>query len=344
MAVAAPLDVLYVGPDRGTSGHRARAIGRLGHRVRLVDPRVFVSGSRWLARWTWRTGALGLSEYLRRRVLAAVGPGHWDVALVDGGELIGPALVRDLARRADRVVNYNIDDPFGRRDRDRWRLYLRAAPDYDLLVVVRQVNVGEAYARGARQVLRVFRSADEDAHAPRPHAAHEAGRLEESVLFIGTWMPGRGAFAAELVRRGVPLAIYGDGWARAPEWPAVRACWRGPAIYGDGYVRALGAAGACLGLLSAGNRDLHTTRSMEIPFAGGLFCAERTSEHCELYREGEEAVFWADAEECAERCRELAAAGARRREIARSGRRRCVANGHLNERVMDRVLCEAMRG
>jgi hypothetical protein len=248
--------------------------------------------------------------------------------------------VRELRRRCGTVVNYNVDDPFGPRDGRRWRLYLQSVPLYDLVVVVREVNVEEARARGARRVLRVFRSADEEAHAPRALEAADRARWEREVLFVGTWMPERGGLAAELVGRGVPLSIYGDGWSRAREWNVIRACWRGPAIYGDDYVKAIRGAKACLGLLSKGNRDLHTQRTMEIPFAGGLLCAERTSEHRALYREGEEAVFWSDASECADRCRALIADARRRDDIAARGRARCVSNGHLNERVMERVLCE----
>ncbi len=337
------MDVLYVGPDSGTSRHRAQALRRLGYRVHVVDPRVSVTTSRWLARWTWRTGALFLEEFLRRKVLARIPEREWTLAWVDGGELIGPALVRDLRRRCGFVVNYVVDDPYGRRDGRRWRLYLKAVPLYDLVVVRRQVNVPEAYARGARRVLRVYRSADEEVHAPRPLTPADRARWRNDVLFAGTWMPERGPFLAELLRGGVPLSIYGDGWRKAPEWPTLRPAWRGPAIYGDDYVKAIRTATVCLGLLSKGNRDLHTGRSMEIPFAGGVLCAERTSEHRELYREGEEAVFWNDARECAERCRELIADATRLAAIAHRGRERCVANGHLNERVMERVLCEALR-
>lgn len=335
------MNVLYVGPDGGTSQHRAHALRRLGHRVHVVDPRAFVSRPPWLARWTWRTGALGLEAMLRRQVLARIPAGDWDLALVDGGELVGPALVRDLRGRCGTVVNYNVDDPFGARDGGRWRLYLKSVPLYDCLVVVREVNVAEARARGARRVLRVYRSADEEAHAPRALDAADRARWSHDVLFIGTWMPERGALAAALIGRGVPLSIYGDGWAKAREWPAIRASWRGPAIYGADYAKAIRGAKACLGLLSKGNRDLHTQRTMEIPFAGGVLCAERTIEHRALYREGEEAVFWSDARECAERCRELVAEGARRAAMAARGRERCLANGHLNERVMARVLCAA---
>jgi hypothetical protein len=336
------VDILYVGPGQGTSRHRADALRRLGHRVHLVDPRASVSRPRWLARWTWRTGALGLEGVLRRQVLGRVPDGEWQVALVDGGELVGPSLVRALRRRCRAVVSYNVDDPYGPRDGRRWRLYLRAVPLYDLVVVVRDVNVAEARAAGARRVLRVFRSADEEAHAPRDLSAEDRARWGDGVVFVGTWMPERGPFLAELLGRGVPLAIHGDGWSRAPEWPSLRAAWRGPAVYGDDYVKAIRGACLNLGLLSRGNRDLHTQRTMEIPFAGGLLCAERTSEHRALYREGEEAVFWSDAAECAARCRDLLGDAARRDELARRGRGRCLANGHLNERVMERVLCDAL--
>lgn len=335
------MNVLYVGPDSGTSRHRAQAMRRLGHHVHVVDPRTLVSRPSWLARWTWRTGALGLDGLLRRAVLARVPAGEWAIALVDGGELVGPALVQALRRRCGTVVNYNLDDPFGPRDGRRWRLYLRAVPFYDALVVVREVNVAEARARGARHVLRVYRSADEEAHAPAALDAEDHARWGRDILFIGTWMPERGGLAAELIDRGVPLSIYGDGWTKAPQWPRLRAAWRGPAIYGRDYTRAIRGAKACLGLLSKGNRDLHTQRTMEIPFAGGVLCAERTSEHRALYQEGAEAVFWADARECAERCHELCADGAARAALAERGRARCLENGHLNERVMARVLCAA---
>src|SRR5208282_6242884 len=104
------------------------------------------------------------------------------------------------------------------------------------------------------------------------------------------------------------------------------------------YVRAIQCAKICLGLLSKGNRDLHTTRSLEIPAIGSLLLAERTVEHEMLYREDEEAVFWSDADECAEKCFALLADEARIRRIAAAGHARALANGHFNEKVVSMVL------
>ncbi len=208
--------------------------------------------------------------------------------------------------------------------------------------LVLEVNVAEAYERGARGVLRLYRSADEEAHAPTSTAVDRA-KWTDGVIFVGTWMPERGPLLASLLEAGVPLSIHGDGWRKAAEWPVLQPSWRGPALYGEDYVKAIRHARVCLGLLSKGNRDLHTQRSMEIPFAGGLLCAERTSEHRALYAEDEEAVFWEGPQECAARCLELLADDTRGRRIAEQGRRRAIANAHLNEQVADRILCEALR-
>ena len=235
------------------------------------------------------------------------------------------------------IINYNNDDPFGRRDKKKWRLYLEAVPHYDLLAVVRPVNVAEAYALGARKVLQVFMAVDE-LDGPREITPQDRVRFSHEVLFIGTWMPERGPFLQALMQAGVPLAIYGNDWQKAPEWPGLQAAWQGPAIYGDDYLKAIQLAKVSLGLLSKGNRDLHTTRTFEIPYCGGLLCAERTSEHLQLYQEDVEAVYWSDVEECIEKCQKLLNDDKMRAEIAEKGRIRCLRNGIFNENNLKKML------
>jgi spore maturation protein CgeB len=259
------------------------------------------------------------------------------VTYVDNGEFVG-ARVASVLRSVSRViVNYNNDDPFGRRDKKKWRLYLEAVPYYDLLAVVRAVNVAEAYSWGAQKVLQVFMAVDE-LDGPREITPQDRRRWSHEVLFIGTWMPERGPFLRELLDAGVPLAIYGNSWQKAPEWPTLQSVWQGPAIYGDDYIKAIQLAKVSLGLLSKGNRDSHTTRTFEIPYAGGVLCAERTSEHVQLYQEDVEAVYWSDVTECIEKCKKLLNDDKMRTEIAEKGRIRCLRNGIFNEKVQKKIL------
>jgi spore maturation protein CgeB len=326
-AAKAALSILYLGTDRGTSGHRACALERLGHKVTVVDKRNLLPNSRLISFWNFHSGCALLEQMLRRRILERIPEGAFDLAFVDAGEFAGPSLLGDLKARCGRAVVYIVDDPYGTQDRLRFRLFRKSAPYYDLVVVVRECNLPEATAGGAKDVLQVWRSADELAHCQTILTAKDREKWSSEVLFIGTWMPERGPLLARLATLGVPLTIYGDRWSRAKEWRLLQKYWRGPGIYNDEeYAKAIQCSKVCLGLLSKGNRDLSTQRSFEIPYLEGVLCAERTVEHEALYREDEEAVFWSTPEECAQKCARLLDDPEWRLRIGKQARLRCVQN------------------
>ena len=343
------MKLLYLGIERGTSEHRANALRRLGHSVMTVNPSLgipstFSSGpmQRILAVWARYAGYAGLASLSRNYVLQAVSGKTFDAVWVDGGALVSRGLVEDLKKIAGKVVNYNLDDPYGNRDANYWRQYLNAIPAYDLIVVVREENVQEARQLHAKKVLHVFRAADEVAHAPRVLTEKEKAKWGSEILFVGTAFPERGPFFAELIRLGVPISIYGGRRQRLKEWKTIEGHWKGPGLE-DAYTysTAILAAKACLGLLSSENRDLHTQRSMEIPALGGVFCAQRTSEHLALYREDQEAVFWDSPEECANKCSALLRDDAWRESVAHKGHERYLTNGWTNMKVAEKILTAA---
>jgi spore maturation protein CgeB len=335
--------VLFVGTQTGTSLHRANAFKRLGYDVLHLDPRSWLPASRYVDVWQWRTGGRFLETVADARMRFAIARQRFDLTWVDSGELVGPSMLRVLRSHSKWVVNYNVDDPFGSRDFRRWRLYLKSVPHYDMVVVVRDENVPEARAKGARKVHQVFRSADEVAHAPRALTNDDRRQWASDVLFVGTWMPERGPLVEGLLDRDVPITIFGGRWEKAPQWRRLKSVWRGPALDNeDDYAKAIQCAKICIGLVSEGNRDLHTQRSAEIPSIGGLLCAKRTKDHLAMYREGEEAVFWDDLDECGRLCSTLLADEDRRQRIATRGRQRCLASKYQNEAVIDDVLRKLM--
>ena len=335
--------ILFIGSEEGTSRHRALALKTLAQNVAVVDPISFLPNGRFMAAWSWQTGALFLESFIRRRILERIRHQEFNLVWVDGGGLIGPSLVQELKNRYGTVINYNADDPYGHRDGRRWRLYLKAVSHYDLVVVVRDCNVSEAIARGARKVLRVHRCADEIAHSPRQISEEDRRLWSSEVAFVGTWMPERGPFMARLIELGVPLSIYGDRWAKAREWPLLRLYWRGPGLYvDDDYAKAIQCAKVNLGLLSKGNRDLVTQRSFEIPCLGGVLCAERTVEHAKLYRENEEAVFWDSPEECTRQCFRLLNDEDYRQRVMKGGRARCLQNRTTNQNILPAIIDTAL--
>jgi spore maturation protein CgeB len=333
------MKILYLGSQTITSGHRIGALERLGHRVQVIDPSVAISGIPLAAYWWRYMGGIGLTSRVRSEVLRLVKDSTFDMAWVDNGALLSRQLIEDLKRVAPRVINLNVDDPFGNRDLNFWMQYRSAVKAYDLLVVVREENVEEAKVIGAKRVLRLYRAADEVAHAPRELTAEEKVKWNSDVLFVGTAFPERGAFFRDLVRLAVPLSIYGNKWSELKEWKEIKHCWRGPGLVdARSYSTAILASKISLGLLSKENRDLHTTRSLEIPSLGTVFCAERTSEHLHLYKEDEEAVFWSSPEECAAKCAALLADEEWRRSVATRGHERYLKNGWTNMKVAEIIL------
>lgn len=336
--------IAFIGPARGTSLHRARALERLGHTVTIIDPWQWLGQSKWVGRWLHHTGGVGVGLYIDRRLFAAVTAAQPELIFVNQGAFLGPNQLRRLHSLSVPIVNYTNDNPFTDRDGWRFRYYRKALPWYDLLTVPREENIKQAQGLGARNVISRWFTADEKAHRPRSIAPDADEGYAAEVSFIGTWMPERGPFMAELIRRGVPLSIWGDRWQKASEWPLIAPHWRGMGIYEDeGYAAAILSSKICLGLLSKGNRDLHTRRSIEIPALGGLLCAERTSEHLALYEEYREAVFWRDAEECAAQCLRLLQDEPLRQAIARQGHKRALRNNHFNEPMLTEVIERAQQ-
>lgn len=335
--------ILYLGRSEpaSTSRHRALALSRIGHSVTHVDAQSIHRAS--------FSGVLGTLHFksgyrLIQRTLCdwleslEFGEG-FDVVWVDSGYLFGRENVRKLKQFGERTILYCIDDPAGGRDGHRFDSLRAAIPEYDLCVSVRPPTIADLIRIGAKRTLKVMMSYDEIAHALTSDVEVPES-LRSDVAFVGTWMRGEGRdeFILELDAAGVPVSIWGDRWPKSRHWKRLEKCWRGPAISSDTYRSVIRGAKLCLGLLSSGNRDEHTTRSFEIPAIGGLLCAKRTPEHMQLYEDRKQAVFWDDAKECAETCKELLANPARAEDIRRAGVKRVRALKNGNEDVCRRIL------
>ncbi|MCO5397494.1 CgeB family protein [Ralstonia soli] len=346
--------ILYLGATQqgGTALCRGQALRRLGHAVTIADPFRPMDrqlGHRWLNALHYHTGYRALQwamqDWVAHLCATVTDQDAPEIVWVDSGELIGFECLELLRSTGATTVLYNHDDPTGPRDGQRFGTLRDAVSAYDICVVVRDENIEELQALGAPQILRVDRSYDEVMHAPFDDPAAIPPSLRSEVAFIGTWMRNeqRDRFIVDLAARGVPVSVWGGRWELSPLWPALRPYYRGGALSGREYVAAIQGSKLCIGLLSSGNRDRHTTRTMEIPYAGGLLCAQRTTEHLAMFNEGREAVFWDDVDECALWCRALLNDAPRRESIRLAGMRRIRANRVGNQDICARVVDAALR-
>lgn len=342
--------ILFIGNSNpySTAQHRCEALKRLGYNLKIYDPYLHLK-NRFLSKVhnfiDYRTGFILVQKNIFQWVKEIVAF-HKNERLqfiwVDQGELFGLSCINELKKYNRIIILYNNDDPTGTRDGNRFYQVKNTASLYDLIVTVREKTKEEFKLIGAKNILRVTMSYDEIVHQPFEKKTSIKDEFRSDVAFIGTWMrhEKRDEFLLKLIHSGLNIAIWGDRWHKSSVWNRISPFVRGGAIGGHNYVTAIQGAKICLGLLSKGNRDLHTQRSLEIPYAGGLLCAERTSEHLAMYKEGEEAVFWSNVDECVDICKILLADDELRERIRLNGMKRVRLNKVGNEDICREILEE----
>jgi spore maturation protein CgeB len=342
--------ILYIGESNpsSTSQHRAKALERLGHNVEVLNPYQAVDTVRknkYLWPFHYRTGYRFLQGKMKKWSRSVIQQTQKpDLIWVNSGELLGAGCLKILKNAGCPIVLYNNDDPTGGRDGRRFDSLLKAIPFYDLCAVLREQNVEEYKKLGAKDVMRVYMSYDEVVHAPFESKNDMPPQFISDIAFIGTWMnnENRDKFLLHLIKSGLSVNIWGGRWQKSPLWEHLAPHYKGGALGGRDYVAAIQGAKMCIGLLSKGNRDLHTRRSVEIPYTGGLLCGERTSEHTAMFKEGQEAVFWDDEEECARVCAALLSNEELRESIRIAGMNRvrsmAVGNEDIGRQILQRVL------
>ena len=334
----ASLRILYVGPTSGTCLQRAEALRDLGHLVVHVASGIPVDWVRnRLYALASRMGAppdlFGANRAIRR----AIGSGRFDVLWIDKGLSITARALAHVRRASPHtvLVSYSPDDMSNPANRSRH--YVECIPLFDLHVTTKSYNMAELREAGARDVLFVDNAYDPKIHRPIELSAEEQQRFSAEVGFIGFHEAERAAHILGLARAGIPVAVHGLGWERlrgSDEKLIVRTSY----VDGLEYSKAINATRINLGFLRKVNRDLQTTRSVEIPACGAFMLAERTDEHLRLFEEGKEAEFFGSFDELFSKCRYYMEHEAERRKIAAAGLRRCVMGRYSNQGRLKGVL------
>jgi spore maturation protein CgeB len=237
-----------------------------------------------------------------------------------------------------QIVHLNPDDPFGHYGDTIWKTFIAAIPEYDVHFVPKERNRKEYAELGAKRVYVYDRSFDPANHRPWSLSAEEMEKWGCKIGFIGSYAPHRESILAAIAEAGLPLVIWGNGWARGMHWGRLKAHWRGGAQFGEDYAKAISGMDIALHFLRHENRDLQDSRSFEIPACKTFMLAERSSDHLRLYKAGEEADFFDSPEECIAKCRYYLDNALKRQQIARNGYRRIFHSGYDYKSRVEEML------
>ncbi|WP_334163951.1 CgeB family protein [Phenylobacterium sp.] len=278
---------------------------------------------------------------LNRDLLERAGGGYDLICVIKGLSVRRETL--EALRSANphaKLVCWTCDDQF--LPHNQTPAFLRAAPAYDMIFTCKSHNVRnrELEGLGFQRVEFLYQAFSEADHHPRPNGA---SRHRGRVVFIGFAERKRFDYMNFLAANGVEVDVYGTGWDRGPyraeAHPNLKLHMK--PLLGDEYADALSNAAISLCFLRELNRDLHTSRTFEIPACGGFMLAERTGEHAELFREGEEAEFFETKEELLDKVRAYLAAPEQRAQVAKRGYERTRNSDYSYRAMVERIVQQA---
>ncbi|MEW6451417.1 MAG: glycosyltransferase [Pseudomonadota bacterium] len=218
-----------------------------------------------------------------------------------------------------RIVGFSPDDMAARHNRSHD--FDRHLDCYHAFITTKSYNVAELQREGCPRVVFMPNAFDPETH--RPMSDGLTDNFRSVVSFIGTYEAERAASVGRLAREGISVRVWGSFWGRWPT-PVNGVRIEGRDVIGGDYACAISGSDINLCFLRKINRDLQTTRSVEIPACGGFMLAERTDEHRALFEEGVEAEYFSSDDELVEKCRYYLAHPEERKKIAAAGRARCL--------------------
>jgi hypothetical protein len=233
-----------------------------------------------------------------------------------------------MAQPDCKIVGYSPDDMSTRHNQSRQ--FLAHLPLYDIYFTTKSYGVSELRALGCRNVHFIGNAFQPDVHKPYRTTEDDREKFGGAVGFIGVYERGRAASMHVLAEAGIPVRVWGP-WKKGsyPVHKNLRVEHR--SLWNEEYAKAICSFDINLGFLRKVNRDLQTTRSIEIPACGAFMLAERTHEHQELFEEGIEAEFFSSDLELLDKVNYYLKNGEKRRQIAKAGRERCCRDGYSNQ-------------
>ena len=345
------LRILYVGPlwTGSTSAQRKQALCDLGHQVISIDTEP-LSARKVERRLVYRIhyrllksglipGCRGVPDRAKAnlQLLQRIRDEEFDVLWLDKGLTIAATTLAQAKRRLPqcRIVGYCCDDLLNPANQSPQ--FLEHLPMYDAFFTTKSYNVEELKALGCKRPLFIANTYDPATHRPASVSPAEREAFGGEVGFIGSWEGDRSEALYYVASNGVTVRVWGDRWHRVRHKHEKLILER-RALLGDSYAKAICSFDICLGFLSKRNRDLQTSRSVEIPACQAFLLAERTSEHRELFEEGKEAEFFGSREELLRKIKFYLAYPGERKQIAAAGRERCLRSGYSNHERLSAML------
>lgn len=316
----------------------ARGFRRAGHSTSVVAEEWFIAAG-------WRSTPL---KVLRRALWPLIVK-EFNAALVREAELLRPHLLFVFKGYIVTPATIEAVQKLGAVAINLWPdvsvmthgpLIPRTLPAYDWVFTTKTFGIVDMRRQlGVERASFIPHGFDPEVHRPMTLDAGDFDRYACDVSFIGTWSPKKQRLLERLAqhRPDLRLRVWGHQWQ--PAEPSLGAAIMGRGVLGAEYAKAIAASKINLGILSevragASDGDRITSRTFQIPAAGGFMLHESSDEIDQYFVDGAECATFSDGDDMADKVGFYLAHDDERRRVAAAGRARCLASGHsIDDRV-----------
>jgi len=312
------MKILFIGPKFGNSNIQYLTLKKIYKNVDIIDTNKILFFPFFTTKIFIQITPLIFEFYINHCILSKVTT-NYDLIYVKSGEFIGKNLILRLKKKTRKIVYFCNDNPFVKRDMQRWKLFLPAAKYYDLIAFQDKSRIKLSKKWSVKKTLLVLPPYQKNIHCRKNLSNNEIEKYSNKVVFLGTWFPERGIFFNKLIDLGLDIKIYGERWEKDPNYEHMKLRVKLGFVHNPIYSKIIQSSKIAICMPSEGNLDDITARSIEIPAIGTLLCATRTKKHLETFIENKEAIFFKDANECFKKCSYYLENYTKAKIIARNG-------------------------
>jgi len=277
---------------------------------------------------------------LNKDILKVVEEHNPEIIFIVKGLSVYPGTLKKIRmRNKDSIlVSWSLDDMYARHNRSFY--YTQGLKYYDHVFTTKSYNVEELKSLGARNVSFLYQAYSRYRHLNETLDVTEPTKRD--ISFVGYADEIRFRTILFLADNGVKVELAGGTWEKFKSDGHENISIHARDLLGEEYSDFIRTSKINLGFLRKINRDLHTSRSVEIPACGGFLLAERTSEHDELFEDKVEAVFFDDDQDLLRLVRHYLSDDKQRDLIRMRGLKRCHDSDYSYDKMVDIMLLKVV--
>jgi spore maturation protein CgeB len=268
-----------------------------------------------------------------------------DIIFLYNCKIIYPSTIKKIKKVLPNVIfaEYTQDNPFSEHEkRNIWRHFINTIPFIDYHFIVRSQNIFDFKKNGSINAFKLPQFFNPKYDFPICQSKIKQ-QFKCDVVFAGHYEDdGRVDFLEAICNEGYKLNLFGGGWDAAIKKldfnSPLRQLFPISPVVGEDYQQAISGAKVALCFFSTLNKDAYTTRNFQIPAMKTTLLSQYSEELEDMFKEGEEIMFFRNGEELLNKLQILLTNDELRMKIAEAGYKKVYEGKHDVKSRMELML------